>query len=248
MWRLPCTPPAAAPKKTRPKPWRKEGGQSTGSPVSASKPVMAAAPPSITAFTRAPVGEKASEGLRAPAARGEPGSRSAMARGGHVMKTILGAGSRCRPLQRHVHSCVQAQQPLHPRTRGVVPIHKVLAQQQRGARHNGGRHRGALQRKKRVCKRASGLDGAWQVARLSSQPKHTTRRQPRAHPHMYRWAVASWRPPLPPPLSTPTHRHGLQFAVVSTAVANLGGGDSAGGNHVGLHTAVGGGPCTQAKQ
>jgi hypothetical protein len=84
MWRLPCTPPAAAPKKTRPKPWRKEGGQSTGSPVSASKPVMAAAPPSNTALTRAPVGEKASEGLRAPAARGEPGSRSAMAHGGHV--------------------------------------------------------------------------------------------------------------------------------------------------------------------
>jgi hypothetical protein len=70
---LPATIGCHPPRKTRPKPWRKEGGGSTGSPVSASKPTMVAAPPNSTALSKAPVGVKALAGSLEPAASGGGG-------------------------------------------------------------------------------------------------------------------------------------------------------------------------------
>ena len=86
---------AYPPSQTRPKPCRKDGGGSSGSPVPASKPVSGAAPLSSTAFSKAPEGVRALSALAVPA--------RSVAAPPAVNARLQGEGGAAAPSRGHMH-------------------------------------------------------------------------------------------------------------------------------------------------
>lgn len=121
---------------------RKTRRSACSSPVSASNPVIEAAPPSMTPLTSAPEGVMLSSALRAPVHRslGEGAGGRAVSRGEESS-----SHSR-RPEQPQRPACPSIPLPsLALRlTRGVEAVGEVLAHEGGRPRHHGRRHRGAL--------------------------------------------------------------------------------------------------------
>ena len=110
------------PSQTRPKPCRKEGGGSSGSPVPASKPVSGAAPLRSTALSRAPEGVRALSALAVPAC-----SVAAWCRQHTAARARKGGAAPPRQRGRIALHLVESH--ALALTGGVEAVHKVLAQQ-----------------------------------------------------------------------------------------------------------------------